>query len=99
MPQAHSDGNANSVLPAPLTQRAGAGYGNASFPSQETLPSKTHPRVPEPWPSPGHTDHAQLQPFIVGQDRGTPWAAPLSPHSHTTNLVLVREPLLVAVSA
>lgn len=61
--------------------------------------SKSHPSTPEPFLSPGHTDCAQLQSFIVEQDRGTPHAVPHSPHSHTTNLVLVRDPLLVAVSA
>lgn len=91
-------GNASSVLPPLLTQQAGTGYSNALSPSQETPPSKSHPRVPEPWPSPGHTDCAQLQPFIVGWERGTPQAASRS-RSHTTNLVLVRELLLVAVSA
>lgn len=60
---------------------------------------KSPPNVPEPQPSPEHTDHAQLQLFIVGLDKGTPWTVPCSPRSHTTNLVLVREPLLVAVSA
>lgn len=87
------------MLPALLTQQAGTGYSNSlSTPvSKGTLPDAK--ATPEPFLSPGHTDCAQLQSFIVEQDRGTPHAVPHSPHSHTTNLVLVRDPLLVAVSA
>lgn len=61
------------------------------------VPNKQGP--PQVAKSPGDTDHAQMQKFIVRQNMGTSQAAPHSPHSHTTNLVLAREPLFVAVSA
>lgn len=66
-----------------------------------TFPISGDPHPPkkrEPTPSPSRPAHTQgageLQPFIAGSGRGS-----RSPRGHTTNLFLVREPLLVAVSA
>lgn len=67
------------------------------LPPRKPPPPKQEP--PQVAKSPGDTDHAQIQKFIVRQHMGTPQATPCSPQSHTTNLVLARELLLVAVSA